>query len=285
MKIAFLGPEGSYSNLAGLSFLKTETTAQKKKGEWDECIPFRNFPEVFSALDSGKVDCAVVPIENSLQGGVLQNLDLLQESEDLYAVKETVIHIDHRLVYKEGMELSQIGRVYSHRQALDQCSVFLTKEMPFASLRETESTAFGLSRAIEDDTGKSAGIVGAHTENIRKGFVMSEQSISDEKNNYTHFLLIKKGKENLPTHSDRVYFSAVCPHRPGSLLALLQIIAKYGINMTKIESRPVKKQVGDYRFFIEADCDIGSKEVKEMLAEIQANTLECKLLGAYSKNA
>ena len=285
MKIAFLGPEGSYSNLAGLSFLKTESTVQKKKGEWDECIPFRNFPEVFSALDSGKVDCAVVPIENSLQGGVLQNLDLLQESEDLYAVKETVIHIDHRLVYKEGMELSQIGRVYSHRQALDQCSVFLTKEMPFASLRETESTAFGLSRAIEDDTGKSAGIVGAHTENIRKGFVMSAESISDEKNNYTHFLLIKKGKENLPAHSDRVYFSAVCPHRPGSLLALLQIIAKYGINMTKIESRPVKKQVGDYRFFIEADCDIGSKEVEEMLAEIKANTLECKLLGAYSKNA
>lgn len=284
MKIAFLGPEGSYSHLAGLSFLKTEANTPKRKGEWDECIPFRNFSEVLSAVDSEKVDCAVLPIQNSLQGGVLQNLDLLQESENLYAVKETVIQVDHRLVYKEGVEFSQIGRVYSHRQALDQCSTFLTKEMPFASLRETESTAFGLSRVMEDDTGKSAGIVGAHTGNLRKGFVMSEQSISNDKNNYTHFLLIKKGEESLPKTSDRVYFSAVCPHRPGSLLQLLQIIAKYGVNMTKIESRPVKKKVGDFRFFIEADCDIGAKDVQDMLAEIKANTLECKLLGAYSKN-
>ncbi|MBQ8684564.1 MAG: ACT domain-containing protein [Clostridia bacterium] len=284
MKIAFLGPEGSYSNLAARSFLKTEATGEKKVGEWDECIPFRNFPEVLAAVTNGRVDAAAVPIENSLQGGILQNLDLLQESEDLYAVKETIIRIDHRLIYKEGVKLSEIGRVYSHRQALDQCSVFLTQKMPFASLRETESTAFGITRATEDDTGKSAAIAGAHAENIRKGFVMSEECISDEKNNYTHFLLIKKGEKALPEHSDRVFFSAVCPHRPGSLLELLEIIAKYGINMTKIESRPVKKRVGDYRFFIEADCDIGSTEVKEMLAAIRADTLECKLLGAYSQN-
>ena len=284
MKIAFLGPEGSYSHLAAQSFLKTESVGEKKAGEWDECIPFRNFPEVLGAVESGRVDAAAVPIENSLQGGVLQNLDLLQLSPELYAVKEAVIRIDHRLVYKEGVKPSEIGRVYSHRQALDQCSKYLIKEMPFASLRETDSTAFGITRAMEDETGKSAAIAGAHTENLRNGLVMSEECISDEKNNFTHFLLVKKGADALPETSERIFFSAVCPHRPGSLVELLQIIAKYGINMTKIESRPVKNRPGDYRFFIEADCDIGSKEVKEMLAAIEADTLECKLLGAYSQN-
>ena len=285
MKIAFLGPEGSYSHLAARTFLQSEATGKIVGGAWDECVPFRNFPEVFEAVASGRVDAAAVPIENSLQGGVLQNLDLLQASENLYAVKEKVIRIDHRLVYKKGVKLSQIGRVYSHRQALDQCGAFLNKEMPFAALREAESTGFGISRAMEDETGKSAAIVGAHTENLRQGFVMSEESIADEKNNFTHFLLIRKGEEALPTKSERVYFSTVCPHEPGSLLSLLQIIASYGVNMTKIESRPVKNKVGEYRFFIEADCDIASENVQKMLAEIKANTIECKLLGAYSREA
>ena len=209
MKIAFLGPEGSYSHLAAKSFLKTEASAVKEGNGWDECIPFRNFPEVLAAVSSGRVDAAAVPIENSLQGGVLQNLDLLQASEGLYAVKEAILRIDHRLVYKEGTKLSGIGRVYSHRQALDQCAAFLSNAMPFASLRETESTAFGVTRAMEDDTGKSAAIAGAHTENLRNGFVMSEECISDEKNNFTHFLLIKKGEERLPARSERIFFSAV----------------------------------------------------------------------------
>ena len=280
MKIAFLGPEGSYSHLAAQSFLHAETKDEKN---WaDECIPFRNFPEVFSAVESGRVDAAAVPIENSLQGGILQNLDLLQSFEDLYAVKETVVRIDHRLVTKEGVTLSQIGRVYSHRQALDQCAAFLAKEMPFASLREAESTAFGLSRAVEDETGKSAAIVGAHCTGLRRGFVMSEESIADEKNNFTHFLLVKKGEKSLPSSGNRVFISAVCPHRPGSLLELLQIIAKFGINMTKIESRPVKDRPGDYRFFIEADCDLSSPHVTEMLKAVKEGTLECKLLGSYT---
>ena len=281
MKIAFLGPEGSYSHLAAKEFLKTESKGATAVNDWDECVPFRNFSEVLNAVSLGRVDAAAVPIENSLQGGVLQNMDLLQAAEDLYAVKELIVRLDHRLIYKKGTKLSEIGRIYSHRQALDQCAAFLSREIPFASLRETESTGFGLSKAMEDESGKSAAIAGVHTASLRDGFVMSEESISDEKNNFTHFLLVKKGIENLPKTSDRVFFSAVCPHRPGSLLALLAIIANYKINMTKIESRPVKNSPGDYRFFIEADCDISSKEVQDLLSAVKENTLECKIIGAY----
>ncbi len=283
MKIAYLGPEGSYSHLAAKAFLQTESTGKKNVSDWDECIPFRNFPEVLDAVVNGRVDGAALPIENSLQGGVSQNLDLLQATENLYAVKEYVLRIEHRLIYKEGMKFSEIGRVYSHRQALDQCSRFLDREMPFASLRETESTAFGLTKAMEDDSGKSAAIAGSHAVRLRNGFVVGEECISDQKNNFTHFLLVKKGEEVLPKTSERVFFSAVCPHRKGSLVELLQIIAKYDVNMTKIESRPVKDRPGDFRFFIEADCNVGEKVTQKMLSEIRENTLECKLLGAYNR--
>lgn len=281
MKIGYLGPEGSYSHLAAKYFLKTDGDKSEKASVWNECVPFRNFPEVFTALEDGKVDAIALPIENSLQGGVLQNLDLLQESGGMYAVKEKIIRIDHRFVHKEDVVYTQIGRVYSHRQALDQCAQFLSKQTPFASLRETESTAISVSRAMEDESGKSAAIVGSHLENLPKGFVMSEECVSDEKNNFTHFLLVKKGESALPKQSDRIFFSVVGEHRPGGLLELLQRIAKYQVNMTKIESRPVKNRVGDYRFFIEAECDIGAQSTQDMLAEIREFVLECKLFGAY----
>ena len=278
MKIAYLGPEGSYSHLAANAFLQDEV-----KGELglSECIPFRNFSEVLEAVSMKRVDAAALPIENSLQGGVLQALDLLQNTSGLYAVKEKIVKIDHRLIYKEGVKLSQIGRIYSHRQALDQCATFLRKECSFASLREVESTGFGVAKAFEDETGKSAAIAGAHTTHLQKGFVMSERCIADEENNFTHFLLIKKGEDCLPKASGKIFFSTVCEHKPGSLLALLEIIKQFGVNMTKIESRPVKNVYGEYRFFIEAECDISTKEVKDMLEKIRRSTIEYKLIGVY----
>lgn len=279
MKIAYLGPEGSYSHLAARHFLAEENV---EGSGWNECMPFRNFAEVIAAVATGKADAGAIPIENSLQGSVAQNLDLMQDAQGLYAVKEYVLRIDHRLVHKEGVDISGIGRVYSHRQALDQCGEFLTKRMPFASLRETESTAFGLTKAMEDESGKSAAIVGAHVENLRRGFVVGEECLSDEKNNFTHFLLIKKGEDKLPKTSNRLFFSAVCPNKPGSLLELLKIIAGHKIDMTKLESRPVKFRPGEFRFFIEAACDVADEGVSRFVQEVRENTLECKILGAYT---
>lgn len=279
MKIAYLGPEGSYSHLAARAFLEGETPTE---GNWNECMPFRNFAEALNAVATGKADACAIPVENSLQGNVAQNLDLLQELHDLYAVKEYVLRIDHRLVYKEGVSLSEIGRVYSHGQALGQCSEFLSKRMPFAALRETESTAFGLNKAMEDDSGRSAAIAGAHVENLRPGFVVGEECLSDEKHNFTHFLLVRKGKEQLPSVSNRLFFSVVCPNKPGSLLSLLKIIADYNVDMTKLESRPVKNSPGEFRFFIEAACNVADESFAPFFAKIEENTLECKILGVYT---
>ena len=121
-KVACLGPEGSYSELAA--------KVMRPKSRVLLC---EDFPSVFAALTSGEADCAVVPIENTIQGGVLQNLDLMQKSADLYAVKEYILPIDHRLAMREGASLSDIKKVFSHQQALSQCSDFLNEKLPMAT--------------------------------------------------------------------------------------------------------------------------------------------------------
>ena len=275
MKIAYLGPEDSYSHLAADTFLKTEDKGASY--ERDECIPFRNFSEVFHAVETGRADAAAVPIENSLEGGVLQNLDLLQASEELYAVRESLLKIDHRLIYREGPLIRRSGGCIRIARRWGSACSFLSSRMPFASLKRRNPRRSAVARAAEDFSPPQRGDRGAHISFVPEGFVIGEECISDEKNNFTQFLLVKKGRKHLPRNSSRIFFSAVCPHRPGSLLALLEIIAAHGVNMSKIESRPVKDRPGDYRFFIEAETDVGSdafdaffREMKEKTTGMQA---------------
>ena len=225
-RAACLGPAGSYSELAA-GVLCPGARA----------VLFPTFSAVFDALEGGEAECAVIPIENSIQGGVLQNLDLL-ETRDACAVAETRLRIDHRLALREGVRLSDVTRVYSHEQAIGQCSRFLDTFLPRAERIFTHSTAQSLSLL----DAHSAGIVGAH---IRaEGVVLSKENIADEKNNFTQFFLLRRRLEGLPRGGKTVFFSAVCEHRPGSLLALLQCFSSHGINLTRIESRPIPSVPG-----------------------------------------
>ncbi len=263
MRAACLGPAGSYSELA-VSRLCPRHEA------W--LLP--NFPAVFRAVTSGEADCGVIPIENSIQGGVLQNLDLL-ETQDVCAVAQTVIKIDHRLATLEGVPLSDIRRVYSHEQAIGQCSEFLAARLPQAECIFTDSTARSLSLLDPH----SAGIVGAHAH--KAGVVLSAENIANEKNNFTQFFLIRRRAEGLPGQGHTVFFVAVCEHRPGSLLALLRAFSGRGINLTRIESRPIRNVPGEYRFFIAIDGDLADRTVREALAEAQGNARTFRILGVY----
>lgn len=265
MKVGYLGPENSYSHLAA-----------RRLAPAADYLPYPTFYHVVSALSRGETDACVLPIENSLQGGVLQNLDLLFSSENLYAVAEYVLKIEHRLIYKAGSELSRIKRVFSHEQAIGQCSRFLNEYLPEAKTVPVSSTAKSV-QMIESD--EDAGICGAHL--CPPGFTLLEGNIADEKNNYTHFLLVRRGKECIPQRTERVFLAAVCPHRPGSLLGLLQIAGDYGLNLTKIESRPIKTSPGEYSFFIEFEGDLRAETVQRALFDMDAYCYRLKLLGAY----
>lgn len=264
-KTGYLGPEGSYSSLAA-----------KQLSPDKEQVPYHSFAGVVQALLKGEVEEAVLPVENTLQGAVTQNLDLLYANAELYAVRAFVLPIEHRLIVRKGTKLEDITHLYSHQQAILQCSVFLSQELPDVKIIYTDSTMQSLSHI----KGKGdAGIVGSH---VRKGGLeFIGGNIADEPKNFTHFLLIRKGKENLPQTSTRIYFAATCPHEPGALLKMLQILSVYDLNMTKIESRPIKNSPGEYCFFVEFEGDISEKNVRMALDRLSEYSKNFKLLGCY----
>ncbi len=263
MKVSCLGPDGSYSQLA----------ASKMRAGY-EIVLCHTFHETVRMLTSGEVDYAVLPIENSLNGGVFECLDLLEE-EDVFAVEEFPLAVDHRLATLEGVKREDIERIYSHEQAFGQCAGYLKEHFPTAEYIRSTATVESLNKL----DAHSAGIVGAHIN--RQGVVLSEENIADNKGNFTRFLLVERRGE-IPANSSMVFFSAICADRPGSLLGLLKIFLNRRINLTRIESRPVKDQFGQYRFFIEFAGDLSADWVKRALSEAEKYCLQFKLLGAYS---
>ena len=264
-KVSCLGPEGSYSHIAACAMCAGA-----------QVLLCRTFRAAVQAVISGRADACVLPIENTLNGGVLQNMDMLQAEDGLTAVAEYTLPIDHRLITLAGADKSRIERIYSHRQALDQCAGFLQEHYPDAELVPERSTAASVD-CIK--TPREAAIAGVQC--AREGLDVSPECISDEKNNFTHFLLVTKGSLPEDFKSSRVYFALVCNHVPGALMQVLAIIYGCNLNMTKIESRPIKNEPGEYRFFIEVVGDYSSEEMKHALAILCSSTRSFRLIGAY----
>ncbi len=260
--VSCLGPVGSYSELAA-----------KKMRDGCETVLCNTFREAVKKLTDKETDYAVLPVANSLNGGVNECLDLLEE-KDIFAVEEYLLPIDHRLVMRKGTRIEDIDCICSHAQALAQCSVYLETHFPNARPICTSST----SESLEKLDAHTAGICGAHLQ--QEDLVLSEENIADNKNNFTRFLLVERWG-GLPANSAMVFLCAVCAHQPGSLLGLLKIFQRHGLNLTRIESRPVKEAFGQFRFFIEFAGDLASEWVRRALAEAEAYCSQFKLLGAY----
>ncbi len=262
-RVSCLGPEGSYSELAAQSLCRGE-----------EIVLCHTFTEAVQMLLDQETDYAVLPVENSLNGGIFECLDLLEEKE-IFAVREFPLPIDHRLAMLDGVQIDEIERIYSHEQAITQCAEYLSAHFPEAEFVHTSATAESLDML----DAHSAGIVGAHV--VREGVVLSKENIADNKGNFTRFVLVER-RGKLPASSAMVFFSAVCADRPGSLLGLLKIFLRHSLNLTRIESRPVKNAFHQYRFFIEFAGDISAEWVKKAISEAQAYCEEFKILGAYN---
>ena len=263
-KVSCLGPEGSFSELAAQKMCRDCTI-----------VLCHSFSEAVKKLISGEVDAAVLPIENSLNGAVRQNLDLL-EQEDIFGTEEYLLPVDQRLAMLEGVKKEDIRYIYSHEQAIGQCMQYIRTHFPAVQCIHTSSTVESLNKL----DAHSAGIVGAHIE--RQGVVLSEENIADNKQNFTRFMRVERGRGEGKEHSVMVYMCAVCAHKPGSLLGLLKIFRQHELNLTRIESRPVKEAFGQYRFFIEFAGDIGTDRVQKALSEVKAYCSQYKLLGAYN---
>ena len=262
MKVSCLGPEGSYSELA----------ARQLCPDYDVLL-CKDFYDVVDCLVAGRSDYAVLPIQNSIQGGVSINLELLSEY-DVLAIQSLFLKIDHRLATLQGVALSDIKKVYSHEQAIGQCSKYLAEKLPSAKCLFASSTAESLSK-LDHET---AGIVGAHIK--KEGVVLSGENIANEKNNRTQFVLMER-KTGLPQKSSALFFVAVTEHVPGALLSLLQVFSAHRVNLTRIESRPVADMSGCCSFFIEISGDIADANISSAIADAKKLCKKFKLLGAY----
>ena len=265
--IAYYGETGSFLEQAML-----EDFDGKGKG-----IPMGTFEEVMEALKNNKADYGVLPIENSSTGTLSDIFDLLAEYDN-YIIGEHVVAINHILWGLPDAELSDIKRVYSHRQGLLQCSNFL-KKYPHWELVEGGSTA-GAAKKVSMENDITQAAIASRRAGETYGLKILKPSIHNEEHNQTRFIIISN-KRNYIRNAKRISICFVLPHKSGALYHMLSHFIHNNINLTKIESRPIKGQAFRYRFFIDFEGSLEDLEVKNALLSIKKEALEMKILGSY----
>jgi len=227
-----------------------------------------------------KIDEAVVPIENSIEGSVNIKIDLLIKEKDIKIKGEIILPVRHCLFSKKVYSLEQIKIVYSHSQALYQCREFLYNKIPDAVLKETASTSQAAKRVIKSKTPTAA--IGSKRLAEIYNLVMLSENIQDFPENYTRFIVISK-TDCLPTGCDKTSLVFSTENKPGSLYRVLGFFAGKNLNLTKIESRPSKRVLGEYIFFLEVEGHREDKILKKVLKRVKENSTFYKLLGSYPR--
>jgi len=270
-KIAFLGPIGTYTDEA--SYLYAPSA---------ERVPFASLGLVTSALEEGNVDEAVVPIENSLGGTVIEVVDFLITSKKSQIKGEFLLPIDHCLITRPGVKLTDIRVVVSKQEALTQCRQFLARELRFAEQVPATSTALAVVDLKEDDDRTAA--IGPRRAAELAGLPVLAHGIQDRKNNVTRFAVLASSSMP-PSGSDKttIAFDFDKPDAPGLVYGAMRPFADRGINLTKIESRPTGTGMGNYIFLLDLEGHIDEPHVQQAITELQGHTSTFKVLGAYPR--
>jgi prephenate dehydratase len=272
LRVGFLGPSGTFAEEA----LRSSAPAGVEE------IPFATVYETVMAVHDRAVERAVVPIENSLEGSVTTTLDVLAgEAEDVRIVAELVLPIRHCLVARPGVEVGALTRVVSHPQALAQCAVFLRERLPAAERLSATSTAEAV-RGVAESTEPWAA-VGTRLSAELYGCEVLAEGIEDRHDNLTRFVwLAPNGTPTAsPATKTSIVFWGFNDQSPGALVGVLGELAAREINLTKIESRPRRVQLGHYMFFADLDGAVEDAPVAEALAALAGRVETLKVLGSY----
>ncbi|PIE83598.1 MAG: prephenate dehydratase [Candidatus Contendobacter odensis] len=268
LRIAFFGPEGTF----------TQAAALKHFGQSIHGIPLRAIDEVFREVEAGTADYGVVPVENSTEGVVNHTLDMFLQSP-LRVCGEVQMRINHHLISCEN-HLSGVHRIYSHRQSLAQCREWLDAKMPNVERVEVSSNGEAALR-VRDGAAGTAAIAGQCAADIY-GLPILVRNIEDEPNNTTRFLII--GTQPIPpSGDDRTALLVSSLDRPGSLFRLLEPLARHEISMTRIESRPSRRGMWDYVFFIDLDGHVEDASIASAIADLRQQASLFRVLGSYPK--
>ena len=266
--VACQGVEGAYSQIACERMVKSPFI-----------MYFKSFDGVFNAIEQGLCQYGILPIENSTAGSVKKVYDLMIH-HNFSIVKSFRLKVDHNLLANAGTKLSDIKEIYSHEQALNQCADFL-KTVPNAKIIPVENTAVAAKYVAESGRTDVAAI-SSHACQELYNLVCLADSIQDKGNNRTRFICISKNLEIYPG-SDKTSIMMILPHKPGALYKVLARMYTLGINVIKLESRPIPDRDFEFMFYFDLETSIYSEEFVQLMCELDSLCEEFKYLGSYTE--
>ena len=267
--VACQGVEGAYSQLACEKLFKHP-----------QVMYFKTFESVFSAIENGFCDYAVLPLENSTAGSVKEIYDLMLSHSSFKIVRSTRLKVDHNLVAKKGTKMSDIKEIFSHPQAISQCAKFLDA-MPGVKITACENTAAAAEAVAKSERTDVAAISSYNCVELY-GLERLAADIQDRSNNYTRFICISKKLEIYPG-ADKTSLMLVLPHRPGALYQILGRFYALGMNLIKLESRPLPDREFEFMFYFDLETSVYSDEFIRLVDDLDAICEEFQYLGSYSE--
>ena len=272
LRVGYLGPRGTFTEQA----LRTQPDLASA-----ELVPLPTMADVLMATESGHVDLGFVAIENSIEGTVNVTSDTLAFDVDVLIQREVVISVQQHLMGLPGATVGGIEEVVSIPHATAQARDFLHKELPHVRTRAANSTAEG-ARIVAETADPKLAAIGNELAASIYGLEVLARDIEDHPENQTRFVAVRPHRIPLPTGHDKTSIVvAQRSDRPGSLLSILQEFAARGINLTKLESRPTKKGLGDYCFLLDLEGHVADDVVADCLRALRAKQGNVKFLGSY----
>ena len=272
----FLGPEGTFTEAA---LLQVPGAADATR------IPCTNVNTALDRVRAGEADAAMVPIENSVEGGVTATLDAIATGEELRIIREALVPITFVLVARPGVELSDIKRISTHGHAWAQCRLWVDEHLPNADYVPGSSTAAAAMGLLEDDAPYEAAICGPLVAAEQPGLNVLAEDIGDNPEAVTRFILVSKpGLLPDRTGADKTTVVVPLPEdHPGALMEILDQFASRGVNLSRIESRPTGQYLGHYFFSIDADGHAADSRVADALAGLHRISPATRFLGSYAR--
>jgi prephenate dehydratase len=275
LSIAHLGPAGTYAEAAATAYAEylVKTTPESLKSS---LCPYPSIAQTLWAVAKGEVHLGVVPVENSIEGSVSMTLDTLWQIDTLKIQQALVLPISHALISLASRQ-EDIQVVYSHPQALAQCQEWLNQNLPQVRQIATNSTTEALQHL---DTERTASAIASERAASLYQLPIIAHPINDYPDNCTRFWVVSLQPSPGGNYTSLAF--SVPENKPGVLVKPLQLFAERGINMSRIESRPTKRLLGDYLFFIDLEANACEESVKSALTELAAYTKQLKIFGSYS---
>lgn len=266
--VACQGVAGAYSQ-----------QACEKLFKMPQIMYVKNFNGVFAAIDQGLCQYGVLPLENSTAGSVNQIYDLMMKY-NFHIVRSVKLKIDHSLLAKKETRKEDIREIFSHEQAIMQCDGYL-KHFPNAKITMCDNTAEAAKMVAESDRSDVAALASYACGQLY-GLSCLEEDVQDHGNNYTRFICISKKLEIYPG-ADKTSLMIVVSHKPGSLYNVLSRFNALGINLFKLESRPIPQRDFDFMFYFDLDSEVYSEEFIRLMNQLDELTQQCKYLGSYTE--